>query len=56
MQDIVNHNCQGLCASEFCDNPEEQFEIIEYNKLRVFVALCNEHARIWDNNFWEFEV
>ncbi len=41
----------GIGGSEIM----QEFEIIEYNKLRVFVALCNRHAEIWENNFWDDE-
>ncbi len=52
MQQIINHNCTGLCVQEFCSNDEQRFEVIEFNGLRIFVALCDRHSSEWEDNFW----
>ena len=56
MRKIEKHNCKGLCQEQFCDRPEEFFDDVELNGLKIHVSLCKEHAEKWDKEAWRKNV
>lgn len=43
LDEIVNHNCNGLCTEQFCGQPETHFMKIAIYDMTFCVALCKRH-------------
>ena len=56
MEEIQNFNCFNLCAEKSCNEPYEFFDEISLNGIKVFIALCKTHAKIWEETKFKNEV
>ena len=53
MDEIQNHNCDGMCAEEMCDKKTTHFMWIEINGMKISIVLCEEHAEKWNDDIDE---
>jgi len=52
METIINHNWnpKETCQERFCDSPLTYFEVVEINKLKIIIGLCEKHKEVWEFN------
>jgi hypothetical protein len=49
MEEVVNHNCAGICSQEYCDNPETHFCRMKICEMIFLIGFCEKHADEFDN-------
>jgi hypothetical protein len=52
VEDIVNHNCVGICSQQFCGNKETKFETFSIYGMEIVVGFCDECAEKLDNKIF----
>jgi hypothetical protein len=43
-EEIVNHNCLGMCCEQTCSRPYSYFILVKLNGLVLNIGLCQKHA------------
>lgn len=44
MDDIFDDNCHNMCIERGCNNKHTQFTMVTMNKMKLFLAFCDDHA------------
>lgn len=50
MDEIINHNCDGLCIHQFCSKPQTHYQNIMFFGLPLALGFCKKHGNIFENN------
>ena len=50
MEEITNHNCEGLCCEEFCDEKQTHCTRKTINGLKVVLGFCKKHSEQYEDN------
>ena len=45
MEQIINHNCAGLCSEKYCGEVETYFITLDIQGLKFLVGFCDKHAQ-----------
>lgn len=53
MEEVINHNCAGLCSEKYCDEVETHFIQLKFNGLIFLVGFCEKHSQDFDNKLNE---
>lgn len=48
MEEVVNHNCWGLCSEQYCDSPETHFIQAQINGMVFLIGFCKKHADMFE--------
>ena len=55
MSKITNYNCDGLCSERYCSKRYTHSFIKKLGNLEMFIPLCEEHAKEYEETIWEEE-
>lgn len=48
MEQIINHNCAGLCSEMYCNQIEEEFLQVNLYGMIFLIGFCKKHAIQFD--------